>query len=78
MSATATRSRLKPATLARNLEGEPLIGVTAASKLLGIPAPNFKRDAAPHLTAVPVEGSANVYFRSEVQALADERALRRK
>lgn len=63
-------------SLADALRSEPLIGVTAAAKLLGIKPPNFKRDAAPHLTLVPVEGSAAVYFRSEVEQLARERADR--
>lgn len=64
--------------LAEDLEHEPLVGVTAAAKILGIPPSNFRRDAAAHLTAVPVEGSASVYFRSEVQLLARERGTRRR
>jgi hypothetical protein len=65
------------AKIAHELEREPLVGVTAAAKLLGIKPPNFKRDAAPRLTRVPVEGSADVYFRSEVERLATERAQTR-
>lgn len=52
---------------------EPLVGVTAASRRLAIPPSNFRRDAAPHLNAIPVEGSAAVYFRSEVEELASRR-----
>lgn len=63
--------------LARALRREPLIGVTAAAKLLGIKAPNFRRDAGERLTALPVEGTASVYFRNEVVALARERARHR-
>lgn len=71
--ATKTESRLSPAELAVALEAQPLVGVTAAAKRLGIKPPNFRRDAAPHLTEVPVEGSASVYFRNEVDDLAAER-----
>lgn len=67
------RTELSPAEIAGELEREPLIGVTAASKLLGIPSTNFKRDARPHLTPVPVEGTAMVFFRSEVVELAKRR-----
>lgn len=58
--------------IADALGREPLVGTTVAARILGIKAPNFKRDAAPHLTAVQVEGSAAVYFRSQVEGLARE------
>lgn len=77
MATTATRTKFSRAELADALGREPLIGVTAGAKLLGIKTPNFKRDAAPHLLAVPVEGSAAVYFRSEVLELAQLWARRR-
>lgn len=67
--------KLSPALLAESLKREPLVGVTKASQLLGIKASNFRRDAMPHLVSVPVEGSADVYFRSEVQQLAQDRAV---
>lgn len=68
--ASRASKNLTVAELAGLLASEPLIGVTASARRLGIKAPNFKRDAVPHLTPVPVEGSADVYFRSEVDALA--------
>lgn len=78
MATAQIDSRLRtPSEIVLYLEDEPLIGVTAAAGVLGIKAPNFRRDAAPHLTEVPVEGSASVYFRSQVQALAEERARKR-
>lgn len=58
-------------------EREPLIGMTAAAKLLGIKPSNFRRDAEPHLTGIPVQGSAKVYFRNEVEAFARQRAAGR-
>lgn len=58
--------------LAERLLSDPLIGTTAAAKRLGIKAPNFRRDAVPHLTSIPVEGSADVYFKTEVERLAAE------
>lgn len=75
MSTTTVRKQ-SPAALAEALEREPLICVTAASRLLGIKAPNFRRDAQPHLIGVPVEGGANVYFRSQVEELARQRQRR--
>lgn len=65
------------AEILRLLEAEPLVGVTTAAQLVGIKAPNFWRDAAPHLTPVTVQGSATVYFRSEVAEFAKERKRRR-
>lgn len=67
---------LSPAQIVEALAAEPLIGVTAASEILGIASPNFKRDAKPHLTVVEVQGTKPVYFRSEVVALAAEWAGR--
>lgn len=75
---SAVAAKLSPPVIAGAIKREPLVGVTAASKILGIPTPNFKRDAAPHLIALPVEGSAAVYFRSEVRELARELRRRRR
>lgn len=78
MAQTATKQpKLSPAELVAEIKRQPLIGVTAGAELLGIKTPNFRRDATPHLTEVPVEGSASVYFRSEVEQLAKDRAQRR-
>jgi hypothetical protein len=74
---TTAMMRSPSQVIAKRLEAEPLVGVTAAARLLGIKPPNFKRDAAPKLTRVPVEGSADVYFRSEVEALREEREAAR-
>lgn len=75
---TETKQKLSLQSLAADLKREPLIGVTAAANVLGIKPPNFRRDAAPHLTEVPVEGSASVYFRSEVRELARRRKSARR
>lgn len=53
-----------------------LIGVNASAKMLGVAAPNFKR-YRPRLTEVPVEGSASVFVKAEVEALAAELAEQR-
>lgn len=46
-----------------------LVGVKAAAEMLGIATPNFKR-YRDRLTAIPVEGSADVFAKAEVRALA--------
>jgi hypothetical protein len=59
----------------------PLIGPTAASKVLGVKPPHIYRlrDQG-RLTPIPVEGAADVYRQDEVEALArrleEERAER--
>jgi hypothetical protein len=68
--------KLTPDAIAEALTAEPLVGTTKASEILGIKPPNFRRDAAPHLTTVTIEGSAAAYFRSQVEALAQDRARR--
>lgn len=66
-----------PAALKQAVEDAGgVIGVTAASAALGIPSSNFKRYRA-RLTAIPVEGSADVFSKREVEALAEELAGRR-
>ena len=73
--ATMTETRkLSPQRIAEALGDEPLVGTTVGARILGIKPQNFKRDAAPYLTAIPVEGSAAVYFRSEVEQLAVDRS----
>lgn len=62
---------LTPHELARMVEKAPLVGVTHASKILGIATPNFKR-YRDRLTAIPVAGSADVFVLAEVEALAAE------
>lgn len=70
--------KLSPVEIVGAVKHEPLIGVSAAAKLLGIPSSNFKRDAAPHLLSLPIEGSGtSAYFRSEVLALKRHRAQAR-
>lgn len=81
MSSVATSPESTPLSLrelAEQLALEPLIGVSAAAKLLGMPPSNFTRDAKPRLIPIPVEGSATVYFRSEVSSLARELQERRR
>lgn len=58
-------------------EAGGLIGTNASAKCLGVAAPNFRR-YRPRLTEIPVEGSAAVFLRAEVVALADELAEQRK
>jgi hypothetical protein len=53
------------------VEEHPLVGVNRASALLGIASANFRR-YRPRLTEVPVEGSAAVFVREEVEELAAE------
>lgn len=76
--ATPDREQLSSSELAAQLAHEPLMGVSAAARLLGMKAPNFNRDVKPLLPAVPVEGSANVYFRSDVERFAAELRERRE
>lgn len=66
---TATDEKLTPQELADHLKREPLVGVTVASKLLGISASNFNRDASRHLTAIKIHGTGTLYFSSEVRKL---------
>jgi hypothetical protein len=56
------------------LRKQPLVTVGEASRILGIKTPNFGR-YRDQLTAVPVEGGPDVFFRSEVRAL--KRRLKR-
>lgn len=67
----ATNGPLSPEQLAAAIARTPLVGVTAASAILGVATPNFKR-YRDRLTPIPVEGSADVFVRAEVEALADE------
>lgn len=61
------------------LKDQPLVGLTAAAKILGIAAPNVsrlrKQGRMPE--GVEVEGSAMVYLKSEVAGLAKELAAER-
>lgn len=56
------------------LKDQPLVGLVAAAKLLGIAAPNVSRlrSQGRMPEGIAVEGAAQVYFRSEVLALAKE------
>jgi hypothetical protein len=55
----------------------PLVGSTAAARILGIPGPHVARlRKAGRLQPVPIEGTADAYVRSEVEAL--DRALKRE
>jgi hypothetical protein len=61
------------------VNGEPakLIGANAACKLMGIATSNLHRHRD-GLTQVPVEGSAAVFVKSEVQVLARELKRQRR
>jgi hypothetical protein len=61
-----------PAQLVEAVAGAGgLVGVNAAARILNVAPPNFKR-YRPRLTEVEVEGSASVFVRPEVEALAAE------
>lgn len=53
---------------------QPLVGLKGAAGILGVKPPNVSRlrTQGRMSAAVPVEGSADVYVRSEVEALAGE------
>lgn len=55
---------------------QPLVGANHAAKMLGIKPPNFSRYRA-RLTEVPVEGSAAVFVKAEVETLRDDLARER-
>lgn len=67
----AAATKMPPAELAAAVKKQPLVGVNRAAKILGIAPPNFRR-YRDRLTEIPVEGSAAVFVRSEVEALAKE------
>lgn len=61
-------AKLKPDELAAAVKKQPLVGVNRAAKILGIAPPNFGRYRA-RLVEIPVEGSAAVFVKAEVEAL---------
>jgi hypothetical protein len=67
----ASRAKVTPEDVAAAVKAQPLVGVSRAAKILGIVPPNFRR-YRDRLTEIPVEGSASVFIRSEVEALAKE------
>jgi hypothetical protein len=73
----APRVKVTPGELREAVDAAGgLIGVNASAKRLGVAPPNFKR-YRPRLTEVPVEGSAAVFVKAEVEALAGELAQQR-
>lgn len=64
-----TTAKMAPAELAAAVKKQPLVGVNRAAKILGIAPPNFRR-YRDRLTEVPVEGSASVFVKAEVEELA--------
>lgn len=70
----ARRKKATPADARAVLKDQPLVGLTAAAKLLGIAPPNVSRlrSQGRMPEGVEVGGAAMVYFRSEVEALARE------
>lgn len=67
----AAGSGAKVRAVARAVEAAPLVGSNAAAAILRVKPPNFKR-YKDRLTKVPVEGSADVFVRIEVEELAAE------
>jgi hypothetical protein len=74
------KRKLKPEEVHKALKKQPLVGLTGAAKILGIAPPNISRlRAAGRMPqGIPVEGSADVYVKSEVVALARELARERR
>jgi predicted DNA-binding transcriptional regulator AlpA len=68
------RKKMTPTEVRLALRDQPLIGLTAAARLMGIAPPNVSRlrSQGRMPKGVEVEGSAMVYFRSEVEALGVE------
>lgn len=69
--------KLTPIAIAEALEREPLVTHTTAAAIVGIAAPNFRRDYESKLTVVRVAAGATtkpLFFKSEVEALASDRA----
>lgn len=67
----AKTEALTPAELKAAVEAQPVCGVNRAAKILGIAPPNFRR-YRDRLTAIPVDGSADVFVVAEVEELRDE------
>ena len=69
---------MKPKDIAAALKAEPLVTHTAAAAILQVHAPNFRRDYQARLTSIEVQSgetsSKSLFFRSEVEALAADRA----
>lgn len=74
------RKKATAADLRQAVKDQPLVGLTAAARVLGIKPPNIsrlrKQGRMPE--GIKVEGSAMVYPRSEVESLAKELAAERK
>jgi transposase-like protein len=70
----ARKRRYSPSEVRDALRSQPLIGLTAAAKRLGIAPPNVSRlrRQGRMPAGIEVEGSAMVYLESEVEALARE------
>jgi hypothetical protein len=68
------RAKATPVVVRAALADQPLVGLTAAAKILGIQAPNVSRlrSQGRMPDGVQVQGSAMVYFESEIQTLAKE------
>lgn len=74
----AVKVKLAPAEVVKAIkDGGGLIGVNASSKLLHVATPNFRR-YRDRLTEVEVDGSASVFLKAEVEALAKEMAEQRR
>jgi len=59
------------------LKAQPLVGVKAGSMILGLAPPNFRRYRE-RLAEIPVEESASVFVRSQVEGLAADLAVARE
>lgn len=74
MARVASRRRVSADEARAVLREQPLVGLVAAARLLGVRAPNVTRlrQQGRMPEGVPVEGSAMVYLRSEIEVLAGE------
>ena len=66
-----SKAKVSVEDVAEAVKAQPLVGVNRAAKMLGTHPPNFKR-YRDRLTEIPVEGSAAVFVKSEVAALAEQ------
>lgn len=73
------RKKATPADLRQAVKDQPLVGLTAAARILGIKPPNISRlrrqGRMPE--GIQVEGSAMVYPRTEIAKLAKELSYER-
>lgn len=78
----ARRPKVTPEEAHAAIKDQPLVGVNAASAILGVANSNFKRYRH-RLKEVPIEGSSDVFLKADVRELkkvldAEARAAERE